>query len=266
MNASDPGNVSEPGSSRPVIGLTTYLEQSRTGVWDVPAAFLPQVYFDSVIQAGGIAVLLPPQPVDAAIADRVLDGLDGLVITGGKDVDPARYGQAAHVATDEPRPDRDAGEHELIHRAIARELPLLGICRGAQMLNIAQGGTLHQHLPDVIGHGGYQTGNGVFTIVDVHVEPHSKLHGLLDAVDVPLAVPVYHHQSIDRVGAGLSVTARTGDGVVQAVELTGVPFGVAVQWHPEQHEDLRIFEGLVDAAARYRTAREQPNRQERDHP
>ena len=259
-------NVTDPGSSRPIIGLTTYLEQSQTGVWNVPAAFLPQVYFDSVIQAGGIAVLLPPQPVTPGIADRVLDGLDGLVITGGKDVDPARYGQTAHEATDEPRPDRDAWEHELIHRAIARALPLLGICRGAQMLNIAQGGTLHQHLPDLIGHGGYQAGNGVFNIVDVHVEPHSKLHGLLDALDVPLPVPVYHHQSIDRVGAGLSVTARSGDGVVQAVELTEVPFGVAVQWHPEQHDDLRLFVGLVDAAARYRAAHKQANRQERDTP
>ena len=254
-----------------MIGLTTYLEQSQTGVWDVPAAFLPQVYFDSVIKAGGIAVLLPPQPVDPDIADRVLDGLDGLVITGGKDVDPARYGQVAHAATDEPRLDRDAFEHELIHRAIDRELPLLGICRGAQMLNIALGGTLHQHLPDVVGHDGYQAGNGVFTVVDVHVEPESRLHALLDALDVPLPVPVYHHQSIDQVGAGLSVTARTGDGVVQAVELDEIPFGVAVQWHPEQHDDLRLFVGLVDAAARYRAAREQAAReqargQERDTP
>ncbi|WP_199180884.1 gamma-glutamyl-gamma-aminobutyrate hydrolase family protein [Cryobacterium sp. M23] len=262
MSASDPGTSPRPGADpRPVIGLTTYLEQSQTGVWDVPAAFLPQAYFDSVIRAGGIAVLLPPQPVDAAIADRVLDGLDGLVITGGKDVDPARYGQAAHTKTDEPRRDRDAWEHELIHRAIDRELPLLGICRGAQMLNIAQGGTLHQHLPDVVGHGGYQAGGGVFNIVDVHVEPESRLHGLLDALDVPLPVPVYHHQSIDRIGAGLTVSARTHDGVVQAVELTDVPFGLAVQWHPEQHDDLRLFAGLVDAAARYRATHEH----EHDH-
>ncbi|MBC7442258.1 MAG: gamma-glutamyl-gamma-aminobutyrate hydrolase family protein [Ramlibacter sp.] len=253
-------NDSDVPARRPVIGLTTYLEQSQTGVWDVPAAFLPQVYFDSVIRAGGIVVLLPPQPVSPAIAGRVLDTLDGLIITGGKDVDPARYGQASHAATDEPRPDRDDWEHELLLGAIDRELPFLGICRGAQMLNVALGGTLHQHLPDVVGHGDYQAGGGVFNAVDVVVEPLSRLHGLLDARTEPLAVPVYHHQSIDRVGEGLVVTARTLEGVVQAVELAGVPFGVAVQWHPEQDADIRLFAGLVDAAARYRSGQEREER------
>ena len=239
--------------ARPLIGLTTYLEQSRTGVWDVPAAFLPRVYFDSVIRAGGIAVLLPPQPADPASVGRVLDSLDGLVVTGGKDVDPARYGQAAHPATDEPRPDRDAWEDELLRQAIDRQLPFLGICRGAQLLNVALGGTLHQHLPDLVGHGEYQAGDGVFNTVDVRVEPQSRLHGLFDALAGPHSVPVYHHQSIDALGDGLRVTARTGDGVIQAVELPAVPFGVAVQWHPEQvADDLRLFTGLVEAADRYR--------------
>jgi len=246
LSASDP--------ARPLIGLTTYLEQSRTGVWDVPAAFLPRVYFDSVIRAGGIVVLLPPQPADPDAVGRVLDSLDGLVVTGGKDVDPARYGQAAHPATDEPRPDRDAWEDELLRQAIARRLPFLGICRGAQLLNVALGGTLHQHLPELVGHGGYQAGEGVFNTVDVRVEPQSRLHGLFDALAGPHSVPVYHHQSIDALGDGLVVTARTGDGVIQAVELPAVPFGVAVQWHPEQAaDDLRLFTGLVRAADRYRT-------------
>nr|WP_105034355.1 gamma-glutamyl-gamma-aminobutyrate hydrolase family protein [Cryobacterium aureum] len=239
----------------PVIGLTTYLEQAQTGVWDVPAAILPRVYFDAITKAGGIAVLLPPQPVTAAIANRVLDGLDALVITGGKDVDPARYGQAPHPETDEPRPDRDAWEDVLLHEAVARQLPFLGICRGAQMLNVALGGSLHQHLPDLVGDTTYQAGNGVFNVVDVAVEPDSMLSALLDGQTLLPAVPVYHHQSIDRLAAGLRITATTDAGIVQAVELAAVPFGVAVQWHPEQSpDDLRLFTGLVTAARDYRAA------------
>jgi len=240
-----------------VIGLTTYLERSQTGVWDVRAAFLPQSYFEAVTKAGGIAVLLPPQPVSPEIAARVLDSVDGLIITGGKDVDPSRYGQEAHPETDAPRPDRDAWEDELLRQAIDRRLPFLGICRGAQMLNIALGGTLHQHLPDVVGDTRYQAGGGVYNLVDVAVEPESRLHELLDQQAGPIPVPVYHHQAIDRLAEGLRVTARSADGVVQAVEFTTVPFGVAVQWHPEQDaEDIRLFTGLVHAAREYETHRE----------
>jgi len=245
----------ETSQSRPapIIGLTTYLEQAQTGVWDVQAAFLPKVYFEAITRAGGIAVLLPPQPVSEEIANRVLDGLDGLLITGGKDVDPARYGQEPHPTTDTPRTDRDAWEDALLTAAIARELPFLGICRGAQVLNIALGGTLHQHLPEVIGTEKYQLGGGTFGQVDVEADSDSAV-GRLVGTD-PLRVAVYHHQAIDRVGEGLRVTARTADGVVQAVELEGVPFGVAVQWHPEQTgDDLRLFAGLVQAARDYHSA------------
>ncbi|WP_394771536.1 gamma-glutamyl-gamma-aminobutyrate hydrolase family protein [Lacisediminihabitans sp.] len=235
------------GSDPVVIGLTTYLEQAQTGVWDVPAAFLPKVYFDSVTRAGGIAVLLPPQPVSKEIANRVLDSLDGLIVTGGKDVDPGRYGQDRHEATDEPRTDRDAWEDALLTAAIERGLPFLGICRGAQMLNVALGGTLHQHLPEVIGSSRYQLGGGTFNRVPIEAEPGSAVATLIGAE--PLHVEVYHHQAIDRLGDGLVVTARSDDGVVQAVEVSGMPFGVAVQWHPEQNQDdLRLFAGLVDAA------------------
>ncbi|MFT2817795.1 gamma-glutamyl-gamma-aminobutyrate hydrolase family protein [Leifsonia sp. A12D58] len=246
MSVSDTSSGAVP---RPVIGLTTYLEQSKTGVWDVPASFLPKVYFEAVTAAGGIAVLLPPQPVDEGIADRVLDSLDGLIITGGKDVDPARYGQEPHPLTDEPRRDRDTWEDALLRRAIDRELPFLGICRGAQVLNVALGGTLHQHLPDVIGQNGYQLGGGVFSAVDIAVTPDSTVHSLLGG---GLSVPVYHHQAIDRVAEGLIVSATTADGVIEAVELPSVPFGVAVQWHPEEAtDDIRLFAGLVDAATTY---------------
>jgi len=238
------------GAPAPVIGLTTYLQRAQTGVWDVQAAFLPKVYFEAVTRAGGIAVLLPPQPVDAAIASRVLDGLDGLIITGGPDVDPARYDQQPHPSTDAPGLARDAWEDALLLGAIERDLPFLGICRGAQVLNVALGGTLIQHLPDVIGSGRYNLGGGNFNEVPVAVEAGSELAELIGAgVDAK----VYHHQAIDRVADGLTVTARTDDGVIQAVELDSVPFGVAVQWHPEEStDDIRLFAGLVEAARTYR--------------
>jgi len=236
---------------RPLIGLTTYLEQAQTGVWDVPASFLPKVYFEAVNRAGGIAVLLPPQPVDAEIANRVLDSLDGLIVTGGKDVDPALYGQEPHPTTDAPRTDRDTWEGALLTAAIARGLPFLGICRGAQVLNVALGGTLHQHLPDVIGTTRYNLGGGIFAENEVAVESASTLGTL---VGDGITVKSYHHQAIDTVAEGLVVTARSDDGTIQAVELASVPFGVAVQWHPEEDaaEDARLFAGLVDAAQQYR--------------
>ena len=238
--------------SKPVIGLTTYLEQAKTGIWDVPAAFLPKVYFEAVNRAGGIVVLLPPQPVDANVAARVLDGLDGLIITGGKDVDPARYGQEPHPATDEPRRDRDAWEDALLTAAIERELPFLGICRGAQVLNVALGGTLHQHLPDVLGTTRYNAGGGTFTENTVAVEASTRLAAVLSGTD-SLDIKSYHHQAIDVLADGLVVSARSDDGTVQAVELEAVSFGLAVQWHPEENpDDIRLFEGLVEAARKYR--------------
>ncbi|MCS5733554.1 gamma-glutamyl-gamma-aminobutyrate hydrolase family protein [Herbiconiux daphne] len=234
-----------------MIGLTTYLERAQTGVWDLPAAFLPHAYFDAVVRAGGIAVLLPPQAVDDRVADRVLDTLDGLIVTGGKDVDPARYGAPAHPETDEPRRDRDAWEDALLRRAIDRELPFLGICRGAQVLNVALGGSLHQHLPELVGDRRYQLGGGAYSSAAVAVTPDTLLADVLEATP-SLDVPVYHHQAIDRVADGLVVTATTADGVIEAVELPTVPFGIAVQWHPEvDSNDLRLFAALVDEAARY---------------
>lgn len=240
------------GHTPPLIGLTTYLEQASTGVWNVPAAFLPRVYFDAITRAGGIAVLLPPQPVTAAIAGRVLDGLDGLIITGGKDIEPGRYGQTPHPLTDEPRPDRDAWEDTLLRGALERDLPFLGICRGAQVLNVSLGGSLHQHLPDLVGDTRYQAGHGIFNLADVTVEAGTRLSGLLGG-DTGITVPVYHHQAIDRLADGLSVTGVSEPGIVQAVELPSATFAIAVQWHPEEAaDDLRLFTGLVEAAARYR--------------
>ena len=237
-------------ASKPVIGLTTYLQRAQTGVWDVRASFLPEAYLNAVTNAGGIAVLLPPQPFTSQTVECVLDRLDGLIVTGGRDVDPARYGQPPHPSTDQPATDRDDWEDALLLGAIKRELPFLGICRGAQVLNVALGGTLIQHLPDVVGSDRYSIGGDKFNEVAVEVEPGSELSELIGA---GVAGRVHHHQAIDRLGDGLTVSARAEDGIIQAVELDAVPFGVAVQWHPEESpDDLRLFAGLVEAARAYR--------------
>lgn len=241
-------------ASRPLIGLTTYKQRAQTGVWDVTAAFLPAVYFEAVQRAGGIPILLPPQPVADGVVARVLDTLDGLIITGGADVDPARYGQEAAPETDRPHLERDAWEDALLSEAIDRGVPFLGICRGMQLLNVNRGGTLHQHLPAIVGDDRFRIGNGEFATNEVATEPGSELDALVGA---RLPVKSYHHQGVDAVGAGLRVTARSAEGLVQAVELEGVPFGLAVQWHPEEDavEDARLFAGLVDAARDHLDAR-----------
>jgi putative glutamine amidotransferase len=238
---------------RPLIGLTTYLEQVRTGIWDIPASYLPADYFEAITMAGGIAALLPPQPVDRDIVSSVLAGLHALLISGGYDIDPAAYGQQPHPATDRPRTARDAWEFALLQGALDRGLPVLGICRGAQVLNVALGGTLHQHLPDVLGHNGHRAGNGVFTRLPVRTVAGTRLAALLgESADAPS----YHHQAIDKVGAGLVVSAWDPDGVVEALELPGAQFVLAVQWHPEKSlDDLRLFTAIVDAARSYADSR-----------
>ncbi|TFV56539.1 gamma-glutamyl-gamma-aminobutyrate hydrolase family protein [Mycobacterium sp. PS03-16] len=233
--------------------MTTYLQQAQTGVWDVHASFLPAIYFQGVNLAGGVAVLLPPQPVDPNAAGRVLDGLDGLILTGGKDVDPARYGQPPHATTDEPDRVRDAWEFALLDEARRRRMPVLGICRGAQVLNVALGGTLFQHLPEVLGHAHHQQGNAVFSTSAVRTEPGTRLAGLIGGSS---DAQCYHHQAIDRVGDGLVVSARDDDGVVEAVELDRAThpdeWVLGVQWHPEERlDDLRLFAGVVHAARDY---------------
>jgi putative glutamine amidotransferase len=235
---------------RPVIGLTTYLEQAKQGVWDVRAAFLPEQYFDSVTAAGGIAVLLPPQPHPDEAAAPVLDGLDGLILTGGLDVQPELYGAERHPLTDPARPDRDAWELALFRGAEERRLPVLAICRGLQLVNVARGGTLHQHLPEALGTERFRIGGGVFATNTVTVDEGTRLAGLVGAGDFD--VHSYHHQGVDRLGDGLVATARTDDGLVQAFESTGEGYLIGVQWHPEENrEDRRLFAGLVAEASVY---------------
>ena len=235
---------------RPIIGVTSYLEQAVMGVWDVPAVFLPTSYVKPIAAAGASIVVLPPQEVDPDAVSRILNGLDGLCVSGGYDVDPAAYGHTPHADSDAPRVDRDAWELALLACAIEIKMPVLGVCRGAQVLNVLRGGTLHQHLPDLVGSARHQGRDGVFAAVPVRI-----IEGSLLATLHPLEreVPVYHHQAIDSLGAGLTVSARSDDGVIEAVEDPALPFCVAVQWHPEQDPgSMGLYQGFVEAARGYR--------------
>lgn len=231
---------------KPVIGLTSYRQRGQTGVWDTEMAMLPAYYLEGVTRAGGIAVILPPQQIDSEDARNLLAGLDGLIVTGGRDVEAARYGHQPHEKAEKPDRLRDLLEDELITAAIQMKLPFLGICRGAQMLNVNRGGTLIQHLPDVVGDNRYLQGEGNFAHMQMSVREGSILSTIFgEQVD---NAALYHHQAIDEPGEGLSVVAYSPDGIVQAVEVEDHPFGVAVQWHPEQTlDDLRLFEALIAA-------------------
>jgi putative glutamine amidotransferase len=229
--------------ARPVIGITTYREQAAWGVWERPADLLGAGYADAVLDAGGAPVLLPPLAEGSEDALRVLDAI---VLAGGADVDPARYGAAADPATGAPRADRDEAELLLARLCLERGTPLLAICRGMQVLSVALGGTLVQHLPDVPGTAPHRAGEGRFHERGVRVEPGSRLAALVgDHYDVHC----YHHQALERLGAGLRPVAWSEDGVVEGVELPGDRFVLGVQSHPEESTDRRLFRGLVEAAA-----------------
>lgn len=237
------------GSRRPIIGVSSYLERAVMDVWDVPAVFLPTSYILPIQRAGAFVVVLPPQDTDPAGAAAIVAGLDGLCISGGFDVDPTTFAQTPHPETDQPRPQRDAWEFALIAAAEGSDMPILGVCRGAQVLNVARGGTLVQHVPDVVGHGGYQGSDGVFVTMPISTTPGSLLARLHPA---RRDVPVYHHQAIDQLGDGLVVSAWGDDGVIQAVEDPSLTFCVATQWHPEQDPgSARLYEAFVDAARKF---------------
>lgn len=240
--------MSEP---KPRIGLTTYRQRGRTGIWDTEMAMIPAFYIEGVTKAGGLAVMIPPQPVDRADAEAILQGIDALMICGGRDVESSRYGQTPHEKAEEPDRLRDELEDQLLSAAVDLKVPFLGICRGAQMLNVNRGGTLVQHLPDVIGDNRYQKGNGVFNSMAIKVAPQSALANIVGSTVANAAL--YHHQAIDKLGDGLRVSGQSEDGVIEAIELSNHPFGIAVQWHPEQTlDDTRLFEALVSAARQHR--------------
>ena len=249
------------GARRPVIGLTTYHEPARMLVWDREFAMLHASYLAATERAGGIAILLPAQDAGAEEvrdrAEELLNRIDGLVLTGGADVDPARYGQAREERTSQPRVLRDEWEIALATAALRRGVPLLAVCRGLQVLNVALGGSLHQHLPDVLGHDGHQPSPGTFGEVEVSTEPGTRTAELIGP---RVRVRCHHHQAVARLAPGLTVTGRAADGVVEAVEVACPSFAIGVQWHPEEdHADARLFSALI-AAGRADRSREECGR------
>ncbi|MDQ0759368.1 gamma-glutamyl-gamma-aminobutyrate hydrolase family protein [Streptomyces canus] len=224
---------------RPLIGVSTYLEAgARWGVWELEAVLLPAGYPRLVQRAGGLAAMLPPDAPEHAAA--TVARLDGLVVAGGPDVEPVHYGAAPDPRTGPPARARDTWELALIRAALAAGVPLLGICRGMQLLNVALGGTLVQHID------GHAQVPGVFGHHPVKPVP-GTVYG--DLAPEETSVPTYHHQAVDRLGAGLLASAHAPDGTVEAVELPGPPWVLGVQWHPEMDTDLRVMRGLVAAAS-----------------
>lgn len=231
---------------RPVIGLSTYVEPARWGAWDLPAALLHEWYVDAVREAGARAVLLPPDSTD----DEILDRIDGLILVGGADIGPINYGAEPHPTVDTPRVERDASELLLCQGARARDLPLLGICRGMQVMVIAHGGSLIQDLPDA-GYGlAHRERPGTFTEHPVTLAAGSRIAGIYG--DTRIETNSSHHQGIADPGT-LTPTGWTDDGLVEALEEPGSRFTVGVQWHPEHPDrrnfELPLFRALIAAAS-----------------
>jgi gamma-glutamyl-gamma-aminobutyrate hydrolase PuuD len=231
---------------KPIIGITSYAEQARWGVWDAPAALIPMAYVRAVELAGGRPLLVPPS--EDAI-EETLDALDGLLLSGGSDLDPDLYGAESHPETDGVRPERDRAEVALLAAALERDMPVLAVCRGSQVLNVARGGDLVQHLPDVVGDERHKHTPGEFADHDVDLQAGTRLQQLLGD---RAPVKSHHHQGYGRLGEGLVEAARAEDGTVEAIEDPNRRFALGVLWHPEEGEDFRLFETLVAEARDYR--------------
>jgi len=243
-------------SSPPIIGLCTALERARWSVWDQQAMLLPRSYIDAVQRAGGIALMVPPDPGAITDPDALLDLLDALVLAGGADMDPASYGAEPHPATVGTVPERDAVELALATRAIERDMPFLGICRGMQVMNVARGGTLTQHLPDDYGHEDHRRSLGSFDNADHDVRLAEGSLAARVAQEELHGTKSHHHQGIERLGEGLEVTGwATIDRLPEAIEVPGSRFALGVQWHPEADETSPLIEALVDEARAYRAER-----------
>lgn len=235
-------------AQRPVVGITAYLTDASWSHWNLPAALLPASYVRSVTLAGGSPLLVPP---GAGIAET-LAAVDGLVFSGGSDLDPALYGADAHDETTGIVPERDEFELELMREALDRDVPVLAICRGSQVLNVARGGGIEQHLPDRLGDERHRRVRGVFSEHGVEVLPGSRLAEIIGA---RVEVKSHHHQGFERLGTGLRESARADDGTVEGLEDPQRRFAVGVLWHPEEDEDRALFEALVAAAAERRDKR-----------
>jgi putative glutamine amidotransferase len=229
---------------RPVIGLTTYRERAAWGVWDSRADVLHAEYADAVLAAGGVPVLLPPASGSDSAARSVVARIDGLIVSGGADVDPSRYGEEPHPRTASWREDRDAWEAALLAAATEIDLPTLGVCRGMQLMAVTGGGSLDQHTPDVVGHEDHSPGGPQYGATSVRTEAGSRVRS---AVGDHAEVSCHHHQSV-REHPGFTATAWAPDGTLEAMERPGPRFCVGIQWHPEVGRDHGLFEALVAAA------------------
>ena len=241
--------------SRPVIGVCMPLERARWSVWELESFLLPRNYVDAVHRAGGMALLLPPDPHQVVEPDEALDHLDGLMLAGGADIDPSTYGAERHAETIGTVPERDAFEIALTRRALERDLPFLGICRGMQLMNVARGGTLHQHLPERFGHHEHRRVKGTFDGADHDVRLQAGSLAARAAGEERHATKSHHHQGVDRIGEGFRVTGWAEmDELPEAIELDGNRFALGVQWHPEADEASRLIATLVAEARAARAA------------
>jgi putative glutamine amidotransferase len=234
---------------RPLIGITSYDEPVAWGAWNVDAVLVPTAYVRAVERAGGRPLVIPP--ADGGVAET-LAVLDGLVFSGGGDVDPDAYGAEAHDETRGVNSKRDEAELALLRAALDRELPLLAVCRGSQVFNVALGGDLVQHLPELVGHDRHLHTPGEFADHDVRVEPATRVGAILGD---RAPVKSHHHQAFGRLGGNLREAAWADDGTLEAIEDPTRPFAVGVLWHPEEGDDLALFEALVEEARRYRDDR-----------
>jgi putative glutamine amidotransferase len=240
--------------AKPVVGITTYVTPAKWSYWELEAALVPAAYVQAVERAGGRPMLVPPSAGGTA---ETLEALDGVIFSGGSDLDPDLYGQDAHPETFGVRADRDRAELALLEGALERDMPVLAICRGSQVLNIALCGDLLQHLPDVVGDEKHKHTPGTFADHDVTLEPGTRLQSLLGE---HAPVKSHHHQGFRRVGEGLRIAAHADDGTVEAVEARDRRFVFGVLWHPEAGEDMKLFEELVKQAGLFRQQRGVENR------
>jgi putative glutamine amidotransferase len=243
-------------SERPVIGICTGLTRAQWGVWDQRAALLPYTYITAIQRAGGIALMIPPDPGLEREPDQMLDLIDGLILAGGSDIDPSSYGAERHPETKDTVPERDAVELALTRRAVERDMPVLGICRGMQMINVALGGTLRQHLPEDLGHGDHRRSPGSFDGADHDVRLAAGSLAAQAIGEELHGTKSHHHQGVGALGAGLVVTGESVlDDLPEAVEDPERRFLLGVQWHPEADEHSRVIGALVDEARDYRSTR-----------
>jgi putative glutamine amidotransferase len=234
---------------KPVVGITSYAEEVTWGAWVEEAALVPLAYVRAIERAGGRPLVVPPS--EDAI-EETLSVLDGIVFSGGGDLDPELYDAQPHPETDEAREVRDRAEMALLSAALERDMPVLAVCRGSQVLNVARGGDLVQHLPEVLGHERHRHTPGEWSDHDVELEPESRVGGVLGD---RAPVKSHHHQGYGRIGEGLRETGWADDGTVEALEDPSKRFAVGVLWHPEEGEDMALFEALVREAGEYREER-----------